>query len=118
MSTSVSESATELGAWLKARARAEGFDDAEVLPASTPMVDDATRLRAAIAEGRLGPLEWMQTTLDQRVDIRVRLPWLMSVLVVVQSYYAGDRVSHGAQQHQAKVSRYAWGSDYHLVLRR
>ncbi|MBI1946726.1 MAG: tRNA epoxyqueuosine(34) reductase QueG [Deltaproteobacteria bacterium] len=109
-----------LGAWLVARARAEGFDDAEVVPASTQL-DDAPRLVEAVGAGRLAPFPWMAETLEQRTDLRRRLPWAVSVLVVVQSYFAGhhaDLLDAAALAGKAKVSRYAWGGDYHGFLRR
>lgn len=109
-----------LGGWLKQRALAEGFDDAEVVPADT-RIDDAPRLLEAVQAGRLDPFPWMATTLDQRLDLRRRLPWAVSVLVVVQSYFTGnhaDYLADAALAGKARVSRYAWGSDYHGFLRR
>ena len=109
-----------LGAWIKARALAEGFDDCEVVAADTPLVD-AQRLVDAVQDGRLAPFPWMAETLDQRTDLRRRLPWARSVLVVVQSYFTGnhaDFLEVGALAGRARVSRYAWGSDYHCFLRR
>lgn len=109
-----------LGAWLKERALAEGFDDAEVVAADTAL-EDAPRLVEAVESGRLAPFPWMAETLDQRVDLRRRLPWATSVLVVVQSYFTGhhaDFVDEAALAGKARVSRYAWGSDYHGFVRR
>lgn len=109
-----------LGEWLKDRARAEGFDDAEVVPADV-ILPDAPRVREAVESGRLAPLAWMAATLEQREDLKVRLPWARSVLVVLQSYYPGDHEDHldeAALATRAKVSRYAWGQDYHHILRR
>lgn len=109
-----------LGAWLKARALAEGFDDCEVVSAHAPL-PDAERLVEAVREGRLEPFPWMADTLDQRTDLRRRLPWAHSVLVVMQSYFTGSHADHlesRALAGKAKVSRYAWGTDYHGFLRR
>jgi epoxyqueuosine reductase len=101
-----------------AAAKALGFDDAAVVPADTAL-PDAEHVKDAVKEGRHGPLAWMAETLDQRVDLRVRLPWAKSVVVVVQSYYAGAHAEHVAELHgAAKVARYAWGHDYHNLLRR
>jgi epoxyqueuosine reductase len=100
-----------LGPWLKERALAEGFDDAEVVPADA-VLDDLDKVRSAVAEF---PFTWMKDTIDQRLDIKKRLPWARSVLVVIVSYYPGD---HELDANKAKVSRYAWGQDYHHVLRR
>lgn len=118
----------ELGAWLEERAREAGFDDAAIVPASTTL-PDVERVREAIDAGRMGPLTWMTETKDQRLDITKRLPWAKSVLVVLASYWTGDHDDHerdtagamgsgGPHIEGAKVSRYAWGQDYHHVLRR
>ena len=111
-----------LGAWLEERAREAGFDDAAVVPADVAL-PDLERVREAVAAGRLAPLPWMAETLDQRLDITKRLPWAKSVLVVVASYWTGDHEDHvdgGAAglAGKAKVSRYAWGQDYHHIIRR
>lgn len=109
-----------LGEWLKERARAEGFDDAEVVPADVT-IPHARRVREAVDAGLLAPLAWMAATVDQREDLKVRLPWARSVLVVLQNYYPGDHEAHleaSALSSRAKVSRYAWGQDYHHILRR
>ncbi len=104
-----------LGRWLVEQAKAEGFDDAAVVPAGAPLAD-VDRVREAVEAGRMGPLDWMRETLEQRVDIKKRLPWARSVLVVIVSYDPGDHPASDAGK--AKVSRYAWGQDYHHVLRR
>jgi epoxyqueuosine reductase len=113
-------SAADLGAFLVERARAEGFDDAGLAPVDGP-IDDAAHLEAAHAAGRFGPLDWMIRTLDQRKDVRARMPSAQSVLVVVLSYYAGDHRDHvddATLKTGARVSRYAWGNDYHHIMRR
>jgi epoxyqueuosine reductase len=109
-----------LGEWLKDKARLEGFDDAEVVPADA-VLPDVPRLKQAVDDGRLAPFPWMEGTLDQRMGLRVRLPWAKSVLVLLHSYYPGDHEDHVDEStlaRLAKVSRYAWGQDYHHVLRR
>lgn len=110
----------ELGAWLEERAREAGFDDAAVVPAHAPL-PDVERVREAIGAGRMGPLTWMTDTAEQRLDIKKRLPWAKSVLVVLASYWTGaheDHVDAATLAAGARVSRYAWGQDYHHVLRR
>lgn len=108
----------ELGAWLVSRAKELGFDDAAVVPADTPL-PDVEHVRASVALGHMGPLSWMTNTLQQRLDLKQRLPWAKGVLVVLANYWAGDHDAHvPSLEGLAKVSRYAWGQDYHHVLRR
>lgn len=103
--------------WLEDLAREAGFDDAAVVSADAPLAN-LDRVRESVAAGRMGPLAWMNETLEQRLDIKKRLPWAKSVLVVVASYWTGNHQDHADVTGKARVSRYAWGQDYHHVLRR
>ena len=103
-----------LGRWLLDECAAMGFDDAGLAPVDGPIAD-AARLDEAAASGRMEPFPWWGETLDQRRDVRVRVHGAKTVLVVVQSYFAGH---HDAAPSAAKVARYAWGADYHNVQRR
>jgi epoxyqueuosine reductase len=110
----------ELGKRLCAEARAIGFDDVGVCAADTTM-PDRDHVAAAFDDGRFEVFPWMRGTKDQRLDVRVRMPKAKSVVVVVESYYNGDHsdvVDDATLQRSAKVARYAWGQDYHHVLRR
>jgi len=111
---------TPLMQGLAVEARALGFDDVGVCPADVPM-PDRDHVSAAFDDGRLEPLAWMAATRDQRLDVRVRMPAAQSVVVVVQSYWQGDHGAHvnaDALARSGKIARYAWGQDYHHVLRR
>ncbi len=110
----------QLGAWLVGEARRMGFDDAGLAPVTGPIAD-APHLDDAVASGRMEPFDWLARTLDQRRDVRVRVAGARTVLVVVQSYFAGhhdERASPDELKDGARVARYAWGSDYHNVQRR
>lgn len=84
-------------------------------------------------------LGYMERNLDKRLDVRLILPETRSVIVVVQNYYTPHQHTLSAHQteqrnehfdehsgehsnehlnehHYGKISRYAWGDDYHDVL--
>ena len=110
----------ELGIALATEARAAGFDDVGICSASTAL-PFREELDEALSSGRFDVFSWMQGTKDQRLDVRNRMAAAKSVVVVVQSYWQGDHQDHvddAALARSAKVSRYAWGQDYHHVLRR
>jgi epoxyqueuosine reductase len=110
----------QLGTWLVDEARRMGFDDAGLAPVTGPIAD-AAHFDDAVASGRMEPFRWLADTLDQRRDVRVRVAGARTVLVVVQSYFAGHHDEHASADelaHGARVARYAWGSDYHNVQRR
>ena len=105
---------------LCAEARAIGFDDVGVCRADTAM-PDRDHVEAALSSGRFDVFPWMGTPDQrlQRLDVRARMPKCKSVVVVVESYFGGNHADVvGDVAGSAKVARYAWGQDYHHVLRR
>lgn len=110
----------ELATALAKEAREAGFDDVGVCRASVEMPFRA-EVDEALSSGRFDVFSWMQGTKDQRLDVQARMPSAKSVVVVVQSYWQGDHSDHvddAVLDRSAKVSRYAWGQDYHHIMRR
>ena len=98
---------------LKRAARDLGFDACGVAPAGP--VDPEDRLGQWIANGYHADMAWMASSKTLRQDIRKKLPSAKSVVVVARNYYAPRPE---APPGTGRVSRYAWGRDYHRVLRR
>lgn len=101
-------------------ARDAGFDDVGIADARAPL-PHKDALLASVDEGRHGPLAWLKDSMPVRADVRAFMPEAKSVVVVVKSYYAGDHDEHVDERALAehpRVSRYAWGSDYHNGIRR
>lgn len=100
-----------LSAAVKARAAALGFDACGI--AAAGVIGHAERLDAWLACGYHASMEWLLRTKERRRDIREVLPGAASVVVVARNYFARRPESVcGA----GRVSRYAWGQDYHEVL--
>ena len=90
------------------------------------------RLRDWVSRGAHADLKWMEDQLDKRCDPRILLPNVRSALALWVSHhfpepreheislYSSDSLSSlgSASEKQARVARYAWGRDYHNVLRR
>ena len=55
---------------------------------------------------------WMANNFDVRKNLLTRFPWAKSVIVVADNYYFGKE----RKENTLKISRYAWGDDYHKVL--
>jgi epoxyqueuosine reductase len=72
------------------------------------------RLQAWLELGYQADLGWM--TNPRRQDIDQILPGAKSVIAVGLNYYTPHQRPIGAEY--AKISRYAWGRDYHKVLER
>jgi len=98
---------------VKARAAALGFDACGV--AAAGLVDPDDRLGAWLARGFHAGMKWMATSQDVRQDVRKKLPGARAVVVVARNYYAPRP---GRQANSGRVSRYAWGRDYHRVIGR
>jgi epoxyqueuosine reductase len=104
---------------LKECALAAGFDLVGV--ASADRARTADHLRAWLEAGMHGEMEWMATTVETRADLRLLLPGCRSVVAVAMSYRSSAPPSTEAtvaSEGRAWVSRYAWGRDYHKVLKR
>ena len=98
-----------------------GFDDVGFASAldGTPYSD---RFLAAVEAGHLSPLDYMQDTAAARADIQELMPDAKTVMVVVKNYFTGHHANHAKSEKMekgaAKVSRYAWGRDYHQWMRK
>ena len=99
---------------IKERALYEGFNKVGVVGASS-LASEGRRLQEWLALGFHGEMSWMARDLRKRLDPREIFPQARSVVVVALNYYT----PHKHQQNPAtgKVSRYAWGDDYHDVVK-
>lgn len=103
---------------VKQRAAALGFDACGVAEAGA--VATADRFEAWLGRGYHAEMLWLERTRALRADIRKKLPGAQSVVVVARNYYAPrpapDAAEAGTGEPMGRVSRYAWGRDYHRVL--
>ena len=100
---------------VKAQAAALGFDLCGVAP-----VDDFPELaflREWLDRGYAGDMAWMARTADRRRDVRAVMPQARSVIVTGTLYNTDRPYSIDRPASVARISRYAWGDDYHDVLK-
>src|SRR4029079_3132098 len=100
---------------LKQRAHDEGFDKVGIVSAGS-LVDEGQLLRDWLARGYHGDMAWMQRDVEKRIDPRLVFPQARSVVVVALNYFTPAK--HQDHPSTGKVSRYAWGDDYHDVVGR
>ena len=98
---------------IKDRARLEGFDKVGIVRAE-PLSTEQLRLQEWLAGGYHGEMAWLAREPEKRVDPRKIFSSATSVVVVALNYYTSH--SHSDDAGTGKVSRYAWGDDYHDVL--
>ena len=64
--------------------------------------------------GYAATMNWMEKRAGERKDVRTLVPAARSVIVLAMNYYTP--FAHGSEGTPAKISRYAWGKDYHTVM--
>jgi len=99
---------------IKAKAREIGFTKAGIARAER-LDDEAQHLQEWLTRGYQGSMDWMSRKLEKRVDPREILPGASSIIAVAINYYAD--IPHSQESGVGKISRYAWGDDYHDILR-
>ena len=102
---------------IRARAKAEGFDDVRFTRAElAPQTQD--HLAVYLQEERHGSMAWMAANAERRADPRTLWPEARSVIVVAANYGpASDPLAHNDEKAVAAISVYARGDDYHDVLK-
>jgi epoxyqueuosine reductase len=98
---------------IRERARAEGFDMVGIVRAGA-LEEERARLDEWLKRGFQGEMRWMERDLVQRTDPRLLFPKARAVVVVAMNYYTPHE--HAADSATGKISRYAWGDDYHRVV--
>ncbi len=110
-----------LSAELKGEAHRLGFSAVGICQVDASDSEQAltTTLHARLAEwlrrGYHGTMQWLAREPSRRADPRQVLPGCRSVISLGINYYTADRADEGAGR--GRIARYAWGEDYHEVLR-
>jgi epoxyqueuosine reductase len=101
---------------LKQFAREAGFDLCGI--ARADRYPRLSRLTEWIASGRAGDMRYLADSLDERLDPRRVLPTARSIVALGVVYNsAAPRSSDITEAGRVSIARYAWGEDYHEVIR-
>jgi epoxyqueuosine reductase len=98
---------------VKQRAIAEGFEKVGIV-AARPLDGESERLEEWLRRGYHANMTWLARSPSTRLDPTAIFPAARSVVVVALNYYTSNQ--HHDNGATGKVSRYAWGDDYHQVL--
>ena len=138
MSTGEQPVKTLLTKRIKEHAIELGFDKVGIVPAGA-LTEERTRLEKWLRRGYNGEMPYMARDPEQRTDARKLFPEARSVVVVAFNYYTphqhsvriptrrdSDRIQRASgsdpeslnhpRVSTGKISRYAWGDDYHDVV--
>lgn len=99
-------------ALIKAEAARLGFDACGIAKAEQ-LDDDARRLEQWLNKGHHGNMQYMERNFDLRTDPRKLVPGAKSVITMILNYYPDAQQKADAP----KIAKYAWGTDYHYVIR-
>ncbi|MDB9425114.1 tRNA epoxyqueuosine(34) reductase QueG [Microcystis aeruginosa CS-564/01] len=73
---------------------------------------EVSHLKSWLERGYQADMDWM--TNPKRQDIKTLWPEVRSLICLALNYYTPQQ--HSQEQNHGKISRYAWGRDYHKVL--
>ena len=104
----------ELTRTIRKLASDAGFDKIGITSATMP--EKSILLNKWLDAGYHGDMSWMTRYRVLRTDIEKFVPGALSVISVVHNYYTNRQ--HSSDPQVGKISRYAWGRDYHKVIRR
>ncbi len=99
---------------IKQKALEIGFHKIGVARAET-LEREGEHLRAWLAENYHGAMQWLEREPEKRIDPRLIFPEAKSVVVVALNYFTPHE--HDRDDAKGKISRYAWGDDYHDVVK-
>ena len=89
-----------------------GFDHCGIAKAQQ-LDEDARRLERWLNRGMQGNMQYMEAHFDLRIDPGKLVPGARSVITVLLNYFPGQQQSTTAP----KISKYAFGNDYHEVIK-
>jgi len=104
---------SELTRWIKARALELGFSDVGIAKAEF-LDEESTRLRAWLDKGYHGSMRYLEDHFEKRTDPTLLVKNAKSVISFAYNYF--PEKTEGVEAY--KVSKYAYGRDYHKVVKK
>lgn len=101
-------------AQVKSKAHELGFDLCGIAPAEA--FPELGFLKEWLDRGYAAEMAWLGRSADRRADVRAVVPGARSV-IVTGTVYNTVTAEGPAPPDVARIARYAWGDDYHDVLK-
>lgn len=99
--------------WIKDEAQRLGFTACGISQA-TFLEDEAPRLEKWLQNNYHGSMHYMENHFDKRLDPRLLMPGAKSVISLLYNYYP----SQIQTKDSYLISKYAYGEDYHHVIKK
>ena len=106
-------STTNLTELIRQHAHFEGFEKVGIVRCAV-LEKEGGHLNEWLSRNFHGDMSWMQRDVEKRIDPNRILPSARSVIVVALNYFTPAK--HHGDPATGKVSRYAWGDDYHDIV--
>jgi epoxyqueuosine reductase len=100
-------------AYIKSTAAQLGFSFCGISKAEY-LADEAPRLEAWLQRNYQGKMAYLENHFEKRLDPTLLVPGAKSVVSLVYNYYPQKNL---AQEGQLKIAKYAYGEDYHFVVK-
>lgn len=108
----MSKSPVEISRLIKSKAQQFGFAFCGISEAGF-LEEDAPRLEAWLNSNQQGEMAYMANHFDKRLDPRKLVDGCQTVISLVYNYFPSEEIAF----KDFKISKYAYGEDYHRVIK-
>jgi len=95
------------------KAKEQGFDLIGFAPAEE-LTKEIKNFEKWLNENYQAGMQYMERNIEKRKNVKNLLPAAKSVISLGLNYFTPDKYSNDIGK--GKISRYAWGKDYHLII--
>jgi epoxyqueuosine reductase len=99
--------------FIKSKAHELGFSFCGISKAEF-LKDEAPKVEEWLRRGYQGKMSYLENYFDKRLDPTLLVPGAKSVVSLVYNYYPKKDL---ARDNELKIAKYAYGEDYHLVVK-
>ena len=103
-----------LSNWIIAEAEQLGFDACGIASA-TLLEEESSHVEQWLDEGHEGEMGYLTRNREKRYDPRLLVEGTRSIVTVLYNYYPQQQIGDNGNY---KIAKYAYGADYHEVLKR
>ena len=103
-----------LSQWIVAEAKHMGFDACGIAHA-TALEEESAHVEQWLEGEREGEMGYLTRNKEKRYDPRLLVEGTKSVVTVLYNYFPKQQIGNGKRY---KIAKYAYGTDYHEVLKR
>ncbi|HEV8343662.1 MAG TPA: tRNA epoxyqueuosine(34) reductase QueG [Candidatus Binatia bacterium] len=115
MDSNTTKGSAVFSARIKEEAQKLGFDLVGISPVQVPPHEDS--FARWLRRGLGGEMGYLKRTEELRRDPKKLVPWAASVVSVGMNYYTAMPRPPVEEGSRGWISRYAWGDDYHDLMR-